>query len=64
MDGLPPIKCPKYPAHGVVRRRWLPPEEREHIKASRDDVFEIACPHCGIYELVFDPLLWEVIRVE
>ena len=45
------IACPKYPDHGPVAKRWLPPAEREMITSDKyPDVYEIDCPHCGKYE--------------
>jgi hypothetical protein len=57
------IKCPKYPDHGIVRARFLPPEEREMVKATRD-VYEADCPHCGRYEFLAEPILLEIVGVE
>ena len=50
------IECPKYPPHGIVTIRPLPPEKRQCITAERDsDVFEVDCPVCGKYEFADKP---------
>jgi hypothetical protein len=47
--------CPRNPEHGMVRKRWLPHEDREYIKAPMfKEVFEIDCPHCGKTEHLED----------
>jgi hypothetical protein len=57
------IKCPKNPEHGIALARFLSPEEREMVKATRD-VYEVECPRCGKYEFPLDPIVWEIARVE
>ncbi|MFL5327634.1 MAG: hypothetical protein ACJ8C4_01860 [Gemmataceae bacterium] len=57
------IKCPKYPDHGTVLARPLAPEEREMRKATQD-IYEVECPCCGTYEFPFDPIVWDLVRVD
>lgn len=49
------IKCPRYPDHGMVTKRWLPPEEREMITKVEGDVYAVKCPLCGEYEVLIGP---------
>lgn len=49
------IACPKKPEHGLATKRWLRGEYRQATNefngAQIADMYEIACPVCGKYEI-------------
>jgi hypothetical protein len=50
------VECPRNPEHGTASKRWLPFDERETYRSSKDEnVFEIDCRTCGKYEFRDEP---------